>query len=60
MIRVWYFNINGGVTSVFGISEVRDPNIQPTTADPYADRIWDFQKFIKGHLGIGISILNRK
>jgi hypothetical protein len=60
MIRVWYFNINGGVTSVFGISEVRDSNIQPTTADPYADRIWDFQRFIKGHLGIGISILSRK
>ena len=60
MLRIRCININGGVSSVFGISEVRDQTIQPTTADPYADRVWSFEKFIKGHIGIGISILSRK
>ena len=60
MLRIRCININGGVSSVFGISEVRDQRIQPTTADPYADKVWSFEKFIKGHIGIGISILSRK
>jgi hypothetical protein len=60
MLRIRCININGGVSSVFGLSEVRDQRIQPTAADPYADRVLSFEKFIKGHIGIGISILSRK
>jgi hypothetical protein len=60
IFRVWYFNVNGGIGSIFGISSVKDPNITNTKEDPYADTSWSFEKYIKAHIGIGISILSRK
>ena len=59
IFRVWYFNVNGGIGSIFGISSVKDPNITNTKEDPYADTSWSFEKYIKAHIGIGISILSR-
>ena len=56
MLRIWYFNINGGIGAIFGSSS-KDSNTQTTSASNTSSGT---QNFINGHFGIGFSILSRK
>ncbi len=56
MLRIWYFNINGGIGAIFGSSpkDTNSSSSSTTSADSGT------QTFINGHIGIGFSILSRK
>jgi hypothetical protein len=56
MLRIWYFNVNGGIGAIFG-SSPKDSNSQTASTSSSSSST---QTFVNGHFGIGFSILSRK
>ena len=53
MLRLWYFNITGGLGVIGGTAQEDSNSQSVTTASS------NTQTFVNGHFGIGISILSR-